>query len=252
MLDRVLEVGRNEHGLFYNWINPKTADHDAALADTWGYNLNGFYTVYLIDKTDAYRQATVKALENLNDHYKNYEWEGSSSDGYADSIESALNLYNREPVDSAASWIDSETKVMWAMQKPDGVIEGWHGDGNFARTTIMYCLWKTKGLTIQPWREDIAFGAVQDHDTLKITIRAEKDWRGKLIFDTPRHHTIMNLPLDWPRINQFPEWFTAKPEKRYEILDLTANTKKTLTGKQLAEGIAVNLDANTEKHLLVQ
>jgi len=252
MLDRVLEVGRNEHGLFYNWINPKTADHDAALADTWGYNLNGFYTVYLIDKTDAYRQATVKALENLNDHYKNYEWEGSSSDGYADSIESALNLYNREPVDSAASWIDSETKVMWAMQKPDGVIEGWHGDGNFARTTIMYCLWKTKGLTIEPWREDVVLGAVQDADTLKIAIRAEKGWQGKLIFDTPRHQTIMKLPLDWPRINQFPEWFTAKPEKRYEILDLTANTKKTLTGKQLAEGIAIDLDANAEKHILVQ
>ncbi len=252
MLDRVLEVGRNEHGLFYNWINPKTADHDTALADTWGYNLNGFYTVYLIDRTDAYRQAAIKALENLNDHYRNYKWEGSSSDGYADSIESALNLYNREPVDSAASWIDSETKVMWAMQKPDGVIEGWHGDGNFARTTIMYCLWKTKGLTIQPWREDIAFGAVQDADVLKIAIRAEKGWQGKLIFDTPRHQTIMKLPLDWPRINQFPEWFTAKPEKRYELLDLTLNTQKTLTGKQLAEGIAIGLDANAEKHIVVQ
>ena len=252
MLDRVLEVGRNEHGLFYNWINPKTGDHDTALADTWGYNLNGFYTVYLIDKTDAYRQTALKALENLNDHYKNYKWEGNSSDGYADSIESALNLYNREPVDSAASWIDSETKVMWAMQKPDGIIEGWHGDGNFARTTIMYCLWKTKGLTIQPWREDLVLGAVQDSDTLKIAIRAEKKWQGKIVFDTPRHQTIMKLPLDWPRINQFPEWFTAKPEKRYEILDLTANTQKTLIGKQLAEGIVIGLDANAQKHLLVQ
>jgi hypothetical protein len=62
----------------------------------------------------------------------------------------------------------------------------------------------------------------------------------------------MKLPLDWPRINQFPEWFTAKAEKRYELLDLTANTKKTLTGKELAEGIAISLDANAEKHLLVQ
>lgn len=252
MLDRVLEVGRNEHGLFYNWIDAGTGAHDTALADTWGYNLNGFYTVYLIDKTDTYRRAALKALENLNDLYKNYKWEGSSSDGYADSIESALNLYNREPVESAASWIDSETKVMWAMQKPDGIIEGWHGDGNFARTTIMYCLWKTKGLTIQPWREDVVLGAVQDGDTLKIAIRAEKGWQGKIIFDTPRHQTIMKLPLDWPRINQFPEWFTAKAEKRYELLDLTANTKTNYTGKQLAEGIAIDLDANAEKHLLVQ
>ncbi|MBN2270772.1 MAG: FAD-dependent oxidoreductase, partial [Sedimentisphaerales bacterium] len=252
MLDRVLEVGRNEHGLFYNWINPKTADHDAALADTWGYNLNGFYTVYLIDKTDAYRLAAIKALENLNDHYRSYNWEGSSSDGYADSIESALNLYNRQPVASAAQWIDSETKVMWAMQKEDGVIEGWHGDGNFARTTIMYCLWKTKGLTIRPWREDIIFGAVREPDALKITLRADKDWTGKLIFDAPRHKTIMNMPIDWPRINQFPEWFTAHPEKRFETIDLSAGTRKTVMGKALTEGIQITLKPGAEKHILIR
>ena len=252
MLDRVLKIGRNEHGLFYNWIDTGTGDHDNALADTWGYNLNGFYTVYLIDKTDAYRQATIKALENLNDHYRNYNWENSSSDGYADSIESALNLYNREPVPSVADWIDSETQVMWAMQKQDGVIEGWHGDGNFARTTIMYCLWKTKGLTIRPWREDVVFGAVQEPDVLKITLRAEKDWTGKLIFDAPRHKTVMRMPIDWPRINQFPEWFTAHAEKRCDLLDLTANTKKTIMGKDLAAGIDITLKAGSEKHILVK
>jgi hypothetical protein len=252
MLDRVLEVGRNDHGLFYNWIDPATGDHDKGLADTWGYNLNGFYTVYLIDKTDAYRQATIKALAAMNDHYKNYNWEGSSSDGYADSIESALNLCNREPVASAADWIDSETKVMWAKQKEDGVIEGWHGDGNFARTTIMYCLWKTKGLTIRPWREDVVFGAVQEPDAMKITLRAEKDWTGKLFFDAPRHKTVMRMPIDWPRINQFPEWFTAHAEKRHDLLDLTANTRKTVMGKQLSEGIAITLKAAAEKHIIVK
>jgi hypothetical protein len=67
MLDRILEVGRNEHGLFYNTINPQTGAHDAGVADTWGYNFNGFYTVYLIDGTEAYRAATRKALSNLNE-----------------------------------------------------------------------------------------------------------------------------------------------------------------------------------------
>ena len=36
---------------------------------------------------------------------------------YADSIEGAINLFNREPVDSAADWIDSQTRMMWAIQK---------------------------------------------------------------------------------------------------------------------------------------
>jgi hypothetical protein len=62
----------------------------------------------------------------------------------------------------------------------------------------------------------------------------------------------MKLPLDWPRIDQFPKWFTAKAEKSYELLDLTLNTQKALTGKQLSEGIAIDLDANAEKHILVQ
>jgi hypothetical protein len=252
MLDRILKVGRNEHGLFYNTINPKTGWHDKGLTDTWGYNLNGYYTVYLIDKTEAYRQAVRTALSNLNNYYnfRIYKWGGS--DDYADSIESAINLYNREPIPSAAQWMDGEIKIMWNMQKNSGIIEGWHGDGNFARTTIMYCLWKTKGLTIQPWRDDVIFGAVQDGDVLKISISAKSHWRGKIVFDSPRHQTIMNMPLDWPRINQFPEWFTAKSEKSYAVNDLTYNSKKIYPGTQLQEGITILLERGSERHLLVQ
>jgi len=252
MLDRILQVGRNEHGLFYNSINPKTGWHDKGLTDTWGYTLNGYYTVYLIDKTDAYRQAVRTALINLNNYYnfRNYKWGGS--DDYADSIESAINLYNREPIPSAAQWMDGEIKIMWNIQKNNGIIEGWHGDGNFARTTIMYCLWKTKGLTIQPWRDDVIFGAVQDGDVLKISISAKRDWKGKIIFDSPRHQTIMNMPLDWPRINQFPEWFTAKNQTRYAVHDLTYNSKKLYTGRQLQEGLKIHLKRGSERYLLVQ
>jgi hypothetical protein len=252
MLDRILEIGTNEHGLFYNGIYNRTGRHDRDLADTWGYNLNGFYTVYLIDKTEAYRQAVQKVLGNLNDYYKNYQWEGSSADGYADSIEGAINLYNREPDASTAKWMDSEIKVMWDMQKPDGIIEGWHGDGNFARTTIMYCLWKTKGLTVRPWRDDVIFGAVQEGNGLKISIIADRSWDGKLLFDTPRHQTIMKMPLDWPRINQFPEWFTVKANKRYMVHDLTSNTRKSYTAQQLADGITISVQAGVPQYLIVQ
>ncbi len=244
MLDRILEVGRNEHGLFYNEINPMAGTWiDEGIADTWGYTYNGIYTVYLVDGTKEYRDATRKALSNINDNYRSYPWERSSSDGYADSIESALNLYNREPVASVAEWMDSEIKVMWKKQKPDGVIEGWHGDGNFARTTIMYCLWKTQGVSVHPWREDLVVGAVEDNGRLYLTLTAEKDWKGKLHFDTPRHKTIMRLPIDWPRINQFPEWFTVTPEKSYVLHADSNGKKKAYSGKQLQEGIDQSLKA---------
>ena len=253
MLDRILKVGRNEHGLFYNAINPQTGSiADERIADTWGYTFNGFYTIYLIDKVEEYRDATLKALSCLNDHYRHYEWEHNSIDGFADSIESALNLYNREPVASVEGWIDSEIKVMWGRQKDDGVIERWHSDGNFTRTTIMYCLWKTRGVTIQPWRDDVIFGAVQDGDELWLTITSEKDWSGKVVFDAPRHRTIMKLPLDWPRINQFPEWFTVNPNKTYSLHDLSSSTGQQYTGKQLHEGADLILKGGKERHLHIQ
>ena len=253
MLDRILEVGRNEHGLFYNGIDPIAGTQNRkGIADTWGYTYNGVYTVYLLDGTKAYRDATIKALSNINDNYRNYQWEGNSSDGYADSIESALNLYNRERVASAAEWIDSEIKVMWKKQKSDGVIEGWHGDGNFARTTIMYCLWKTQGVSVHPWREDLVVGAVEDDGSLYLSITAEKDWEGKMHFDTPRHKTTMKLPLDWPRINQFPEWFTVKSDTNYGVDDMTTEKKKSYTGKAMHEGLQVSLKAGVVKQIRIK
>ena len=252
MLDRILEVGTNKHGMFYNWVNPRTGEHDKGLADTWGYNLNGFYTVYLIDDVGAYQSAAVKALSNIRKHYTDYRWEGSSADGYADSIESALNLYNRYPVPSAADWIDSETQRMWTIQKEDGIVEGWHGDGNFARTTIMYCLWKTQGLTVRPWRNDLTVGAVRDGDILKISLHADKPWKGKLIFDTPRHKTVMQMPLDWPRINQFPEWFTVAADADYTLIDWQSKSRQQHKGAQLAAGIEIELKADEQKHLVIR
>ena len=253
MLDRILEVGRNEHGLFYDSVNPLSGEPlSERIADTWGYTHNGFYTVYLIDKTESYRSAVLKALSAINENYRNYDWERGSSDGYADSIESALNLYNREPVDSAASWIDSEIRVMWSKQQPSGVIEGWHGDGNFARTSIMYALWKTQGTSVQPWREDVRLGAVQEGEELYLSLSADKAWSGKIKFDVPRHKAVMKLPMDWPRINQFPEWFTVEADTQYRIEDVDGDTLGPFKGEHLSRGIEVELKSGEEKRLIVR
>ena len=252
LLDRILEVGRNGDGLFYNAINPQTGDiKQEGTADTFGYTLNGYYTVYLIDGTQHYRDAVLKALESLKTNYRDFDWERGSADGYADAIEGGLNLYNREPVPSVVEWLDSEMKVMWSKQQPDGVIEGWHGDGNFARTTIMYCLWKTQGLTIRPWRDDIVFGAVREGNILKISIHADSAWEGSILFDSPRHKTIMKLPIDWPRINQFPEWFTVISDKTYEVHDLTAGKKREMSGSELTDGYELRVEPDREYRLVV-
>ncbi|MEM9282961.1 MAG: hypothetical protein AAGA96_14130 [Verrucomicrobiota bacterium] len=252
MLDRILEVGRNEHGLLYDVINPVEGTIiKQRLADTWGYNLNGFYTVYLIDGTERYREATLKALSNLH-HYRNHKWEGNSHDGYADSIESALNLYQRERVEGVPDWLDSEIRVMWDMQQPDGIIGGWHGDGNFARTTIMYCLWKSQGVSAHPWREDLKLGAAYEDGVLLLSLKAEENWSGKLHFDSARHQTSMKLPLDWPRINQFPEWYSVDAETDYVIRDLSKKDDSSVSGTSLLRGLEISVQAGEVKKIRFQ
>ena len=262
LLDYILEEGRNEDGLFYNAINPKTGEvPEPSLADTWGYTLNGFYSAYMVDSAEHHREAVTKVFSNLH-KYHNYNWENLGADGYADAIEGALNLYNRVPDERAAKWIDAEIQVMWSMQdsahranaqqwKNTGIIEGWYGDGNFARTTIMYNLWKSKGTYLQPWKHDLKLGAESKGDTLFISLLSHTPWEGKLYFDKARHAENMNLPVDWPRINQFPEWFTVVATGNYKLVDVGDRTSEEVSGDSLRDGIGVTLEANERKRLMV-
>lgn len=409
MLDKILEIGRNGDGFLYNDIYPQSGTHSSGLADTWGYVLNAHYTVYLIDGTQKYRDAVIKALASTGlPTYSDTHRFGEVMDGYADAIESALNLYNREYTGSAEIYMDKSVQRMWSLQQPDGIIEGWHGDGNFARTSVMYCLWKTQGLTIRNWTENVSFGAVLAYNydspvpsdmvinssnnyeaakngtdtavliytdrsyaltqipeylltetiirtacndknisseeliaftapsdivvylaidkrvtavpdwmsdwiltgdeldtnlddlefnlymnsfsggtmislggpqatgfqgytssgnylvfiredippdtrpqklknTLKISMRSTSDWEGKLILDTRRHQTHMNLPFNWARINQFPEWYTVEPDSTYTVHNLTLNTVKSCKGFELTDGMDVNLKKDQEQ-----
>lgn len=261
LLDYILAHGRNEDGLFYNAINPTTGSIvDTVLADTWGYTLNGFYDVYMLDSISAYRDAVLKVFGNLK-KYHNHNWENHGADGYADAIEGALNLYNRVNENDAAQWIDAEIQVMWSMQdsshresaqrwRNSGIIEGWYGDGNFARTTLMYNLWKSKGTYLQPWSSEVLLGAETKGDTLYITIQSRSAWDGKLHFDKVRHAAQMKLPVDWPRINQFPEWYTVSPESDYQVLEVGKNMESK-DGNALIAGLSISLDVNETKQFII-
>jgi hypothetical protein len=252
MLDRILEVGRNEDGLFYDEVNPQTGKViSQRLADNFGYTLNAYYFVSQMDNTPEYKEAVIKALSSLNEKYRNHDWESGSQDGYADAIEGTLNLYNREPIPSVKEWLDSEIRVLWNFQKPDGMIEGWHGDGNFARTTIMYCLWKSQGIVPKPWNEGLSVGAVMDHNKLKIAVSCKSDWNGKLVFDSPRYKDKMHFPFDYPRINQYQQWFTIDAQKFYTLKSGEKGGKSTFNGSELINGLPVSIKKNETVYLIV-
>lgn len=252
LLDRVLEVGRNEDGLFYNAINPVTGEPaDKATADTFGYVFDAYYSVYLVDNKEEYREAVLKGVRSLNEKYRSFVWEGTSHDGYADAIEGGINIYNREPDSSLKEWIDSEIKVMWSMQQDNDIVGGGWPDGNFSRTNIMYSLWKTQGTHVRPWRNDLMLGAERSGDTLKIALSAGESWKGKLTFDFKRHKEILHLPIDYPRLNQFPEWFTVDKDAEYNFEIVNGGVETVVKGEQLIEGFPIAIDGNETYYVVV-
>ena len=247
MLDRILDVGATPDGMFHDIIDPQSGRVTWARAgDNFGYNLNGYYTVYLLDGHEAYRQAALKPLLAIH-RYPGFHG-GEPMDGHCDAIEGVLYLLNREPLPCIAAWIDESIRTLWEFQRDDGTIGGTYLDGNFARTTLLYCLWKTQGATLRPWRDDVALGATREGDTLEIYVRAESAWQGRIRFDRPRHREHLKLPMDWPRINQFsPEWTTISREGIYIIEDVDNGTRVTYSKDTLRDGLPVTLAAGEER-----
>jgi hypothetical protein len=247
ILDRILEVGRDETGLLYNKINPLTGEIlSDDRTDNWGYNYNAFLSVDQLDNVPAYREAVQHVLKNLPAN-KDYPWEGRSSDGYADSLEGCINLMNRVPTPEAAEWADYTAKLMFAIQRDTGVIEGWHGDGNFARTALMYALWKTQGTHLEPWRADLRLGATRaDDGTVYFVVTSDWPWEGRLRFDIPRHSEQLHIPADYPRLNQFPEWFTVPTDGTYTTND------GEITAAALRNGIPLRITKETPYRLTLK
>ncbi|MCB1129436.1 MAG: hypothetical protein KDM81_23240, partial [Verrucomicrobiae bacterium] len=69
---------------------------------------------------------------------------------------------------------------------------------------------------------------------LLLTSRAP--WHGAVKFDRPRHRDLFRLPVDYPRINQFPEWFTAAAGQAYRVRLGAGAAPQIRTGEALIAG----------------
>jgi len=242
-LDKILVTGRTDEELWYNSVNVDTLEpFDDSLADTWGYILNGFQTFDLAEGTERYASEIERTMRAVATKHS-IAWEGDRQDGYADSIESMLYLLPWFDIPECHYWVDDEIEVLFLKQRTDGFVEGWYLDGNFVRTALMYAQYKTQGIMLDPWREHVRIGAALDRDggTLYVHVAAQEDWSGKLRFDTPRHRTLWNLPMEYPRLNQSPEWFVVEPEETYLVTDLGTGEVSLYLGRDLAEGLPVTL-----------
>jgi hypothetical protein len=245
MLDRVL-ASANPDGLLYDQIDAETLKpSNSRLSDNWGYVYGAVYTYHQITGEVKYRDAVRKVLGNLT-KYRNHVWEGTASpemplgsfDGYADSLESAIYLIAREPVPEALGWVESEMKVMMAMQKPDGHIENWYGEGNYNRTVMLYALMKSCGVRPESWSPGVRVGAVRDGGRLYLSL--EMPGARKIQFDYARHRRVMNLGKNYVRLNEFPEWYAVDENSLYRVrLHGKPSKELVLLGSELIGGVSL-------------
>ena len=246
LLDRVL-ASANPDGLLYDEVDTATLKpFTPQLSDNWGYIYGAVYTFYQCTGETRYRDAVVKVLRNLP-KYRRYVWEPrprdpeltlGSFDGYADTIESALYLVAREPIPEALDWIESEMQVMLGMQKPDGHIEYWYGEGNFNRTAMLYALMQSRGVRPAHWQPGMQVGGVQDGARLHLSLVLPSPT--VMRFDYARHRRVLNLDRNYVRLNEFPEWFIVDENTLYRLsTGGDASRAMVRLGSELIEGVTL-------------
>lgn len=235
MLDRVLESA-NPDGLLYNVIDAATLKPlNQGLSDNWGYVYGAVYAFHQATGETKYREAVRRVLSNLT-KYRGYDWENGTFDGWADSIEGAIYLAAREPVPAALDYIESETRFLMKMQQPSGLIEHWYGEGNFNRTLLLYMDMKSQGCRPDRWVPGLRLGAVREGERLYLSLEAPKGWRGRIRFDYARHRRVINLPKNYARLNEFPEWYTVDENTLYRLRP-SAGPDEIRLGSELIAGL---------------
>jgi hypothetical protein len=95
----------------------------------------------------------------------------------------------------------------------------------------------------------VDLGAAVDQDCTLFSLMAGADWEGRLIFDTPRSREHFKLPLDYPRLNKWPEWFVAEPDADYKLTGLLG--ERLARGEELSDGLQVSLTSGQQGSLRV-
>lgn len=243
MLDRVLDSA-NPDGLLYNEVHVDTLEPlDRRLSDNWGYVYGAVYAYYQVTGDERYRDAVRRVLQGLP-KYRNHVWEPrndpalplGSFDGYADAIEGAIYLVSREPVPEALDWIDSEMAVMLRMQRGDGHVEDWYGEGNFNRTALLHAYMKSQGVRPERWEPGVKVGASRERD--RLLLHLEMPAPRRIQFDFARHRRVLNFEQNWVRLNEFPEWFTVEENHLYRLRSASSDgAVTTRLGSELIAGI---------------
>lgn len=249
--DRLLEKGRNEDGLWHGVLEASTGKViEPRTPDTWGYAFSAVAAFGRTTGDPKYEETVRRALRGLaGERY--LEWGGA--DSFADSIEGALLLLNRFDEPAGWAWLDRVIPRFFAKQKllsdgGTGIVEGWYGDGNYARTALMIEEWAAQGIRAAPWNEGLRLGAAASGGVLHVSLATDRAWEGRIRADVARHRIHLRLPHDDPRLNSWPEWWPVGPAALYDVTVRPVRPKGEAVvlrrlGAELAGGLPLALGA---------
>jgi hypothetical protein len=263
MLDRLLTKARTPDGFWLRVIEiPSGRVEQEGVTDVWGYVFQAFLAQAIVEeRADGgdpalavdYREAARRAVRALP-NYRYYGWEQGKMDGFADALESAIYMLHelREP--AAEAWLDDQMPVLYGFQDAEGRVDDGYLDGNFIRTSLLYGFRLTRGARLDPWPEGGLLGGADSGGCLTLVAAARDTWDGRLVLDQPRHRLFGRLPIDYPRLNKWPEWFVVEPDQSYEVEVSTVGTavaRVVVTGAALAEGVELSLQPGRETYVRV-
>jgi len=270
LLDRLLEVGRHpESGLWYCRANlqgdqPKQQGRPTKLKQPgisgaafrpdvphcWGYVLFAYENYDRATGENRYRAAVEKPMrwlvanQSRFDELKNTQWPWNHSVGcFGDSYESMIILWNRyREVPGVPEWLDWTTRVGGLRREADpryGPGVGGHTDGCIGRALCAHMMLQSHGVRAVPYQKGLSCGAVRHNGVLRLSVRSEQAWSGRLCFDRPRNRHAL-ATIDWARINELPQWFVVEPSSVYEVRRDEMDSAH-LRGDELIRGLEVQL-----------
>jgi hypothetical protein len=176
------------------------------LSDNWGYVYGAVSTHFMVTGEERSREAVRRVLARLP-RYRGYDWENGSQDGYADAIESALYFVVCEPVPEALEWIESETRRLVAFQQEDGTIERWYGDGNWARTLLLYAMMRHRARSWTAGRRASAGG--RSRGAAPRLARSALRMAGAAALRPCPPPPQLSFARNYVRLNEWPEWYVV-------------------------------------------
>ena len=271
VLDKIVDIGLitsgDNTGKFYVEINPIAETvTDSDPIDTWGYIHGALYTYDLA--MDAYDSSAARYTSTITSSLNSiasvdlvpddYGYPDYISDSYADNIESMLMMASKLTVTGFEAWIKKTIGIgntngyhMFDEQKSTGFINGDYGDGSFGRTCVLFSNYITKGVRPEPWDEFLELSAEYYETTgLQIKIAHPGAWSGSLIFDYSRHSQNMKLDINYPRVNEYPEWFVVSSSNTYEV-SINGGDPATINGSTLLSGLSISLESEMKTIIVV-